>query len=389
MHAVLLFLLQVFTSEKVQAWCIEFLKRLAGQLTDRMVAVAKAKRGSKMVEAIQEKLRAKLSDPEHAVVEKAGVFAHIHKNEGGLNTANGAYAGITKRTLGEFYDDNPDALRLNEPAEIETLTPEDAADFIYNFMDWYYQQPPKMNYFVLPNLLWLVVCDAAFILPAPACSRLQEMLGFEGSDVDAIWGSGVTARVQEYFEGQTVADIVAFAREFSERTIQFYLDRGQPQAEHLIHRCEASYEALVSYVEGYDPAYEVFREVTPESEDASPELPPVAMEPDALRESPGLLEYEVPEELERLIVGSSERVERKIEILAEDIMKELHKQTQVLIEQTKVVKSLQSPVETPEETLAVETPEEGVAVESPEGRSLRKPTLSESVGGLKKLRRRG
>ena len=202
------------------------------------------------VEAIQAHLRARVNNPDAAILEQAGVFAEINLEEGGLNEAEGSFAGITPTAWDEYREQNP-AIQIENPAEFENLSPEVAASHITHFSLWYFQKPPKQDFFSLPSLLWLVACDAAYLAPSPVISRIQKLTG--DAKPDGIWGSGTTKLVTEFFSGKTVPDMVQFAKDLTDLLIARYEEmKAYPQhaanSKHWIERAERKIKTLMDFV---------------------------------------------------------------------------------------------------------------------------------------------
>ena len=142
-------------------------------------------------------------------------------------------------------------MTLEKPADFENITPEAAAMHIVNFKDWYFQKPPKQDFFALPSLLWLVACDNAYLAPAPVISRIQMLCGDEKPD--GIWGSGTTELVKTFFDNKTAPAIVKFAQELTELMVKRYEELGgydayANSAPHWIERCKRKLQMLYDYV---------------------------------------------------------------------------------------------------------------------------------------------
>ena len=142
-------------------------------------------------------------------------------------------------------------MTLEKPADFENITPEAAAMHIVNFKDWYFQKPPKQNFFELPSLLWLVACDNAYLAPAPVISRIQILCG--DPKPDGIWGSGTTELVQTFFHNKTAPVIVKFAQELTDLMVKRYEELGgydayADSAPHWIERCKRKLQMLYDYV---------------------------------------------------------------------------------------------------------------------------------------------
>ena len=262
MHTLIIFLLQVFANEKFRTWAAETLQHFIEKLLRSEVkkrkrkAARKSKRKKKKmtdpnhVHAIQEHLRSLVKNPDAAILEQAGVFAEINLEEKGLNKAEGSFGGITPRTWNEYLKQNPH-ITVVSPAEFETMPANEVAQHLYNFKTWYFQKPPKRDFFALPSLLWLVACDAAFLADVPVISRIQKLVGCK--TVDGIWGSGTTAQVKSYFTGKTVPDMVQFAQDLTALVIERYEEMRQyPQyaesVPHWIERAERKIQQLLDFV---------------------------------------------------------------------------------------------------------------------------------------------
>lgn len=174
----------------------------------------------KHVQAIQDGFRSRITNPESAILTKEGVYAEINHDEAGLNAAEGSFGGVHPKTWKEEYLLYAPHITIQDPKEFENLPPEEVVQLITDFKDWYFQKPPKQDFFALPSLLWLVCCDAAFPAPVPVISRIQQLIG--DPKPDGIWGSGTTERVQQFFAGKTVPDMVKFAQKFTNLIIERY-----------------------------------------------------------------------------------------------------------------------------------------------------------------------
>ena len=299
MHAIFIFLLQVFANEKFRAWAAETLQNFIEKLLRSEVKKLKRKANRKSkkrkkrkmtdpnhVNAIQETLQSLVKNPDAAILEQAGVFAEINLEEGGLNEAEGSFGGITPRTWEEYKEENPH-ITVGSPADFENMPADQVAGYLHNFKMRYFQKPPKRDFFALPSLLWLVACDAAFLADVPVISRIQKLVGCE--TVDGIWGSGTTEQVKAYFTGKTVPDMVEFAKHLTELIIERYEEMRQyPQyadsVPHWIERAERKIQTLLDFVnqqnaladagdppEAEVPANEVPQQETPNGEGSDPE----------------------------------------------------------------------------------------------------------------------
>lgn len=263
MHAIVIFLLQVFANEKFRTWAAETLqhfieKLLRSEVKKRKRKAArhskKKKRKNKMsehVQNIQNLFRERITNPESAILTKEGVYAEINLEEKGLNKAEGSFGGVHPKTWAEYKSTFAPHITVGTPADFENLTAEEVVQLITNFKDWYFQKPPKQDFFALPSLLWLVCCDAAYLAPAPAISRIQRLVGCE--TIDGIWGSGTTEQVKAFFAGKTVPDMVQFAKDFTDLIIERYEELKQyPQhaenAEHWKARAERKIQMLLDFV---------------------------------------------------------------------------------------------------------------------------------------------
>ena len=202
-------------------------------------------------EHIQGILRERVTDLDNHILTKEGVYAEINLEEGGLNEAEGSYGGVHPNTWNEYKETFALQVTLEKPADFENITPEAAATHIVNFKNWYFQKPPKQNFFELPPLLWLVACDNAYLAPAPVISRIQILCG--DPKPDGIWGSGTTELVKGFFHEKTVPRIVNFAKELTELMVKRYEELGgydayADSAPHWIERCKRKLQMLYDYV---------------------------------------------------------------------------------------------------------------------------------------------
>ena len=229
-------------------------------------------------EAIQGILRERVTDLDNHILTKEGVYAEINLEEGGLNKAEGSFGGVHPNTWDEYRRTFAQQVTVEHPADFENMPPEMAATYIVNFKDWYFQKPPKQNFFALPPLLWLVACDNAYLAPAPVIARIQKLTG--DPNPDGIWGSGTTERVETFFANKTVPDIVQFAKELTELMVVRYAELGEHEAyaqdaPHWIERCERKLQMLYDYVNRKNQTADV--EVETEQE-LSENTPPVETE---------------------------------------------------------------------------------------------------------------
>ena len=214
---------------------------------------------------IQDVLRSRVADPAHTIITKEGVYAEINLEEGGLNAAEGSYGGVHPQTWDEYCTSYAQDVHNVQPADFENIPPETAALHIIRFKNWYFERPPKMNFWALPKLLWLVACDGAYLSGQPTVvARIQQLIG--DPKPDGIWGSGTTKAVTEYFAEKTVLDIVDFARKLSESLIERYKDLDREWTPHWIERCKRKYETLLDYVESQSIEEEVPPEEAPVTE---------------------------------------------------------------------------------------------------------------------------
>ena len=202
-------------------------------------------------EQIQGILRERVTDLDNHILTKEGVYAEINLEEGGLNEAEGSYGGVHPNTWNEYKETFALQVTLEKPADFENITPEAAATHIVNFKNWYFQKPPKQNFFELPSLLWLVACDNAYLAPAPVISRIQILCG--DPKPDGIWGSGTTELVKGFFHEKTVPRIVNFAKELTDLMVKRYEELGgydayADSAPHWIERCKRKLQMLYDYV---------------------------------------------------------------------------------------------------------------------------------------------
>ena len=206
------------------------------------------------VQNIQNLFRERIANPESAILTKEGVYAEINLEEAGLNKAEGSFGGVHPRTWNAYkLSFHPDTtVNLPEtPADFENLPAEEVVRIITDFKNWYFQKPPKQDFFTLPSLLWLVACDAAYLAPAPVVSRIQKLVGCE--TVDGIWGSGTTEKVKSFFAGKTVPDMVQFAMDLTDLIIARYEEMKQyPQhaanVPHWTERAERKLKMLLEFV---------------------------------------------------------------------------------------------------------------------------------------------
>ena len=255
MHALLILVLQIFGNERFRGIVVDTLNIFVERLLKSESKKRKKRKKKKMtdqnhVDQIQSHLRARVNNPEAHILEQAGVIAEINLEEGGLNEAEGSFAGITPTAWDEYREQNP-TIAIENPAEFENLSPEVAASHITHFSLWYFQKPPKQDFFSLPSLLWLVACDAAYLAPAPVISRIQKLVG--DAKPDGIWGSGTTKLVTEFFSGKTVPDMVQFASDLTDLLLIRYEEMKQyPQhaanAVHWIERAERKIKMLMDFV---------------------------------------------------------------------------------------------------------------------------------------------
>ena len=199
---------------------------------------------------IQSSLRARVQKPDAALLEQAGVIAEINVEEAGLNSAEGSFGGITPQAWSEFCSINSD-IETELPAAFERLPAETVADYIFRFNMWYFTKPPKVNFFALPPLLWLVACDAAYLADTPIITRIQKLI--DSPKPDGIWGSGMTERVQAFFENKTVPDIVLFAQDLTDLIVARYQEMAEYDAyaevaPHWIARCKRKMQTLLEFV---------------------------------------------------------------------------------------------------------------------------------------------
>ena len=255
-------------------------------------------------EQIQGILRERVTDLDNHILTKEGVYAEINLEEGGLNEAEGSYGGVHPNTWNEYKETFALQVTLEKPADFENITPEAAATHIVNFKNWYFQKPPKQNFFELPSLLWLVACDNAYLAPAPVISRIQILCG--DPKPDGIWGSGTTELVKGFFHEKTVPRIVNFAKELTDLMVKRYEELGgydayADSAPHWIERCKRKLQMLYDYVtkqnELADAREEARVEATTDDvpvEVAQPKALPAEMASQPVESIPNL--YKVEEE---------------------------------------------------------------------------------------------
>ena len=293
MHHIFIFILQIVASERFRSWLTQFIAGTAScVLEDHQKRGKKARKKRKRkkeknvnqqelehAQGITAALKARVENSEHALLEKAGVFAELSIEEGGLNRAEGSFCGMTPEKWNEYRESHPE-VQIEKPADFLELSPEVAAAHIYDFMDWYFNSHGKGEFWVLPPMLWFVVCNSMYLAPYRPICYLQQMIGFTGKDVDGIWGSGMSARVHSFFQNKTVPHIKAFAKEFTDLMSARYdeISETNPEkkelCEHWKERTLRVYEKFAAYlsqnqevtpVETSDaPAQEVFAE-TPAS----------------------------------------------------------------------------------------------------------------------------
>ena len=255
-------------------------------------------------EQIQGILRERVTDLDNHILTREGVYAEINLEEGGLNEAEGSYGGVHPNTWNEYKETFALQVTLEKPADFENITPEAAATHIVNFKNWYFQKPPKQNFFELPSLLWLVACDNAYLAPAPVISRIQMLCG--DPKPDGIWGSGTTELVKGFFHEKTVPRIVNFAKELTGLMVKRYEELGgydayADSAPHWIERCKRKLQMLYDYVtkqnELADAREEARVEATTDDvpvEVAQPKALPAEMASQPVESIPNL--YKVEEE---------------------------------------------------------------------------------------------
>ena len=226
--------------------------------------------------------------------------------EGGLNEAEGSYGGVHPNTWNEYKETFAQQVTLEKPADFENITPEAAATHIVNFKNWYFQKPPKQNFFELPSLLWLVACDNAYLAPAPVISRIQILCG--DPKPDGIWGSGTTELVKGFFHEKTVPRIVNFAKELTDLMVKRYEELGgydayADSAPHWIERCKRKLQMLYDYVTKQNELADAREEATTDDvtvEVAQPKALPAEMASQPVESIPNL--YKVEEEQPRMIL---------------------------------------------------------------------------------------
>ena len=230
-------------------------------------------------EQIQGVLRERVTDLDNHILTKEGVYAEINLEEGGLNEAEGSYGGVHPNTWNEYKETFALQVTLNKPADFENITPEAAAMHIVNFKDWYFQKPPKQDFFALPSLLWLVACDNAYLAPAPVISRIQMLCG--DPNPDGIWGSGTTELVKGFFYNQTAPAIVKFAKALTDLMVKRYEELGgydayADSAPHWIERCKRKLQMLYDYVSKQNELADAEDEDAEALDDAPVEDNPIA-----------------------------------------------------------------------------------------------------------------
>ena len=205
------------------------------------------------IHEIQKEFLNRIQDPENALLTVEGIMYDLSLDEGGLrDTADEtSYCGITEESLAEFKQYDP-TVTINSVREFTTLTTEAAANLITRFYMWYFQKPPKQNFFALPKLLWNIVCNASLLAPYPVIIRIQQLVG--DPNPDGIWGSGTNKRIEQYFEGKTVDEIMQFALAFTQSIEARYRELGQnPEfadtADAWVERAYRKYNHIKTYVE--------------------------------------------------------------------------------------------------------------------------------------------
>ena len=205
------------------------------------------------IHEIQKEFLNRIQDPENALLTVEGIMYDLSLDEGGLrDTADEtSYCGITEESLAEFKAYDP-TVTINSVREVTTLTTEAAANLITRFYMWYFQKPPKQNFFALPKLLWNIVCNASLLAPYPVIIRIQQLVG--DPNPDGIWGSGTNKRIEQYFEGKTVDEIMQFALAFTQSIEARYRELGQnPEfadtADAWVERAYRKYNHIKTYVE--------------------------------------------------------------------------------------------------------------------------------------------
>ena len=235
------------------------------------------------IHEIQKEFLNRIQDPENALLTVEGIMYDLSLDEGGLrDTADEtSYCGITEESLAEFKAYDP-TVTINSVREFTTLTTEAAANLITRFYMWYFQKPPKQNFFALPKLLWNIVCNASLLAPYPVIIRIQQLVG--DPNPDGIWGSGTNKRIEQYFEGKTVDEIMQFALAFTQSIEARYRELGQnPEfadtADAWVERAYRKYNHIKTYVEDTQAAQQaVVGSPTPEQVAQFP-TPAAAVQP--------------------------------------------------------------------------------------------------------------
>ena len=176
--------------------------------------------------AIQDELKSRITNPEHALLTTEGILYDLSLDENGLLESDSevSYCGITEESLGEYKQYDP-SVPIASVREIPTLGTVGAANFITSFYMWYFQKPPKQDFLVLPKLLWNLVCNASLLAPYPVIIRVQQLVG--DPNPDGIWGSATTQRIKDFFEGKTVAEIEEFGLKFTQAIEARYRELGE------------------------------------------------------------------------------------------------------------------------------------------------------------------
>ena len=235
------------------------------------------------IHEIQKEFLNRIQDPENALLTVEGIMYDLSLDEGGLrDTADEtSYCGITEESLAEFKAYDP-TVTIESVREFTTLTTEAAANLITRFYMWYFQKPPKQNFFALPKLLWNIVCNASLLAPYPVIIRIQQLVG--DPNPDGIWGSGTNKRIEQYFEGKTVDEIMQFALAFTQSIEARYRELGQnPEfadtADAWVERAYRKYNHIKTYVEDTQAAQQaVVGSPTPEQVAQFP-TPAAAVQP--------------------------------------------------------------------------------------------------------------
>ena len=182
--------------------------------------------------------------------QPTGVVAAVQLHEGEYNAGEDSFAGITGEAWHEFLtyltktngNDKERGISLTRslvkiafdierPYDFTTLAdetrPEVQAKLVQAFYFWYFQRPPKQDYFILPRELWYVVCDASALAWRPVNRIVQALTHqyvngkYDEDAVDGIWGSGTNELVKVWHDA-TPEQLQWFVANFTERVNDRY-----------------------------------------------------------------------------------------------------------------------------------------------------------------------